>query len=169
MRTPTLLILILLSVAAPRTPTATGSTRDCGGIDKPRVVSAQAPHYPRLALAAGVSGTVVVEVVIDSDGVVTSLKAIEGHRVLVEGALAAARRWHFEQAASDVDRSTRLSFVFVALPTASGDGESTVCYNPDRIEVRRKIPPGTVQSDPPSDPPPQVVRSKTHRAHAPPN
>jgi protein TonB len=51
------------------------------------------PVYPPLARAARVSGAVVVEVVVDRTGNVTSARALSGHPLLRESAAAAAMQW----------------------------------------------------------------------------
>ena len=53
------------------------------------------PVYPPLAKAARVSGAVVVEVTVDEDGNVIAARAISGHPLLKDSAVAAARQWTF--------------------------------------------------------------------------
>ena len=53
------------------------------------------PVYPPLARAARVSGAVVVEVVVDQAGNVTSARALSGHALLREAATAAAMQWRW--------------------------------------------------------------------------
>lgn len=54
------------------------------------------PAYPPLAKAAQISGSVVVEVTIDEEGNVISARAISGHPLLEDAAVAAARGWTFK-------------------------------------------------------------------------
>lgn len=54
------------------------------------------PVYPPLALAAKVSGEVVVEVNIDEKGEVIKARALSGHALLKDSATAAARGWKFK-------------------------------------------------------------------------
>ena len=54
-----------------------------------------APDYPALAKAARVSGKVEVEVIVDSDGRVRSARAITGHPLLKDPAVACAKQWKF--------------------------------------------------------------------------
>jgi TonB family protein len=42
-----------------------------------------------------VSGTVVVEVVVDADGNVKSARAVSGHPLLRDASVTAARQWKF--------------------------------------------------------------------------
>jgi TonB family protein len=54
------------------------------------------PATPPAARAAKVTGTVVVEVVVDTQGDVISARAISGHPLLRDAAIEAARGWKFE-------------------------------------------------------------------------
>lgn len=54
------------------------------------------PQYPPLALAARVSATVKVEITIDESGNVISARALSGHTLLKDSAVAAARKWKFK-------------------------------------------------------------------------
>lgn len=51
--------------------------------------------YPPLAKAAGISGAVVVEVTVDEAGKVIAARALSGHPLLKDAAVAAARGWEF--------------------------------------------------------------------------
>jgi TonB family protein len=53
------------------------------------------PKYPALAKAARVGGPVEVEVTIDETGNVMAARALSGHPLLRDAALAAARQWKF--------------------------------------------------------------------------
>ena len=53
------------------------------------------PLYPRMANLAGVSGSVVVEVVVDEKGIVVSARAMSGHVLLRAAAESAARGWRW--------------------------------------------------------------------------
>jgi TonB family protein len=57
-----------------------------------------APQYPPLAKAARISGSVEVEVVIDPHGDVIDARAVSGHPLLKEPAVASARQWTFDTA-----------------------------------------------------------------------
>lgn len=54
------------------------------------------PEYPALAKAARVSGKVEVEIAADQEGRVTSGRAISGHPLLKDSAIAAAKQWMFD-------------------------------------------------------------------------
>jgi TonB family protein len=57
--------------------------------------SKPAPTYPPLARAARAEGAVVVRVMVDEDGDVTSAQAVSGHPLLRQAAVSAARRATF--------------------------------------------------------------------------
>jgi TonB family protein len=54
------------------------------------------PTYPPLAKAAELVGTVFVGVTVDERGDVISAEALEGHSMLKDAALEAARGWKFK-------------------------------------------------------------------------
>jgi protein TonB len=54
------------------------------------------PEYPPLARAAQVSGSVVVEIVVDENGDVESARALGGHPLLRDASVAAAKEWKFK-------------------------------------------------------------------------
>jgi protein TonB len=58
-------------------------------------VSLPKPVYPRVAVQAGVAGTVVVQVLIDEKGKVISAKAISGNPLLLSAAVNAAYQARF--------------------------------------------------------------------------
>jgi len=61
-----------------------------------RAVHLPQASYPALGTKLRVSGTVVIEVVIDQNGLVTSAHAISGHPLLQASSIAAARQAKFE-------------------------------------------------------------------------
>jgi protein TonB len=52
-------------------------------------------------MAAQVSGTVVVEVLVDEEGNVSSARAVSGHPLLKDAAVEAAREWKFSPTSLD--------------------------------------------------------------------
>jgi TonB family protein len=70
--------------------------RKSGGVLASESVERVNPDYPPLAKAARVSGAVVVEVMIDEEGNVTSARAVSGHPLLRDSAVTAARGWRFK-------------------------------------------------------------------------
>jgi protein TonB len=54
------------------------------------------PAYPMVAKSFKVEGLVVVDVVVDRSGNVLEAKAVSGPQLLLRGAEAAVRQWHFK-------------------------------------------------------------------------
>ncbi len=57
-----------------------------------------APAYPKDAIEQKIEGTVEVEVLVDEEGKVAEAEAIEGHQLLREAAITAAKQWKFKVA-----------------------------------------------------------------------
>jgi len=70
--------------------------RRSGGVLQESARKRVAPEYPPNAKAAGVSGSVVVEILVDESGNVISARALSGHELLRDVAVAAARQWKFK-------------------------------------------------------------------------
>ncbi len=69
------------------------------GMTEPIVVHKVDPKYPKEALKEGASGDVVLDAVIDSNGVVSDVSVIESpHASLSAAAEKALRQWRFEPA-----------------------------------------------------------------------
>lgn len=85
--------------AAPKAEgTATpGTQRVSGGVLQGNAVRKVQPPYPALAKAAGAEGAVQVTVTVNENGEVTTAEAVNGHPLLKEAALDAARQWKFKQ------------------------------------------------------------------------
>jgi TonB family protein len=69
--------------------------RKAGGVLQGSAIRRSQPLYPALAKAARISGSVVTEVVVDTEGDVKSARAVSGHPLLRDRAVAAARGWKF--------------------------------------------------------------------------
>ena len=69
--------------------------RKSGGVVRGKVLKRVEPTNPTAAMSR-ITGTVVVEVLVNEQGNVASARALSGHPVLQNAALAAARRWKFE-------------------------------------------------------------------------
>ena len=98
---------------------------------------AVAPKYPTLTLAGRVYGEVMVRVTIDSAGAVKGAKVTEGHPMLREAAVDAARQWKFVESSVD-KRVAMLRFIFVILPDNSQVQSQTIFLPPAGIEIRQK-------------------------------
>src|SRR5229473_755302 len=62
----------------------------------PRQIYSVQPEYPALARQTHVSGTVVVNAVIDEHGNVVGARALSGHPLLIPAALKAVLQWKYE-------------------------------------------------------------------------
>ncbi len=109
--------------------------------EQPKVISAAAPVFPAIALAARQLGEVVVEVKIDSAGKVTSARA-DGPPLLRRASEVAARRWKFAAAEGNSDaRTARLTFVFRESEKRLPESEVTPVFVPPyKIEVTHNAP-----------------------------
>ena len=110
MRQITSLFIVSLLVAAPSiagqsgTPpatqheqklTQTGPLRIGGQVKAPERLKYVAPAYPAAALEARVSGTVIIEATIGTDGSVTEAHVIRSIALLDQAALDAVRQWKY--------------------------------------------------------------------------
>jgi protein TonB len=75
---------------------ATGPVRVGGNVREPRVVRVVPPVFPKLALQARVTGTVVLEAIVNEKGLVEQIKVVSGHPLLVEAAIDAVKQWEYE-------------------------------------------------------------------------
>jgi TonB family protein len=105
----------------------------------PGPTAAVAPVYPALAAQGHIGGRVAVEVTLDERGIVSSTALLEGHPLLADSALWAARRWTFEPGAPR--RRAKLTFVFVLLPTKADAKELASVFRPPyEVESRSRLP-----------------------------
>ena len=104
-----------------------------------KVEAATAPIYPQLAILSATGGDVVVQVKINAEGDVTSAKVVDGHKLLREASLNAARQWRFSS--GEAGREAQLTFSFRVMPKNTSQIELTPIFKPPyRVEVRRVIP-----------------------------
>lgn len=80
---------------APTPRQETGPVRLASSLISSKAIDKPAPPYPAIAKAAGVQGTVAVQIVIDERGRVISAKATGGHPLLLSAAVQAAYRASF--------------------------------------------------------------------------
>lgn len=87
------------STPAPRPPAPPpGPFRVGGDVTAPRQIRGTQPVLPEGARAAGVSGSVLVEIEIDATGRVSSARVLRSIPRLDAAALEAVRRWEYEPA-----------------------------------------------------------------------
>lgn len=77
-------------------PTQREVVRKSGGVFQGSAIKRVSPMYPPLAKVSRTSGAVVVEVVVDESGNVISARALSGHPLLREAAVAAAYQWKWK-------------------------------------------------------------------------
>jgi protein TonB len=83
-------------LAAPKAPQPVVPLRVGGHVRAPRLINRREPEYPVLAKQAGVSGSVVIDAVIDSQGNVVEMQIVSGKPLLIQGALDAVSHWKYE-------------------------------------------------------------------------
>ena len=77
------------------TPPPKPKTVVSGGVLNGKAVSKPPPNYPPIAKAARAAGTVTVQILVDESGRVVSASAVNGHPLLQQAAVAAARQARF--------------------------------------------------------------------------
>ena len=83
-------------IPPPRQPAAKRIVRVGSHIKAPRQTYSVQPEYPPLARQAHVSGTVVVDAVLDEHGNVVGAHALSGHPLLIPAALREVLQWKYE-------------------------------------------------------------------------
>ena len=76
-----------------------GASRPGNGVVLPRLVREVKPQYTRLAMKAGIHGTVVTEIIVRKDGTVGTavvVRSLDQTFGLDQEALKAVRQWRFE-------------------------------------------------------------------------
>jgi len=67
-----------------------------GDVTEPRIVKLVQPVYPPLASLAHVSGTVVLEATLTTEGTVEEIRVVSGHPLLVNAAIDCVKQWRYE-------------------------------------------------------------------------
>jgi len=75
-----------------------------------KLLAQSQPDYPELAKRMRLAGTVKVQVIIGTDGIVKNTKVVGGNPVLVEATLEALKKWRYAPSSSET--STVLEFNF---------------------------------------------------------
>ncbi len=100
-RAPMLIVTEVGVADDPPDPRADGEPRPLrvgGDLPPPRKVLNVPPRYPADALAARISGLVIIRAVIDASGAVTDARVVSGVPLLDDAALEAVRQWRYEPA-----------------------------------------------------------------------
>ncbi len=69
--------------------------RPGGNVQAAKLIRKVEPEYPPLALQARVSGAVVLDVNLDEEGNVESIRVLQGHQLLVPAAVKAVSQWKY--------------------------------------------------------------------------
>ena len=78
-------------VITPQAPIRVG-----GMVKEPSVVKVVPPVYPKIAMKARVTGTVVLEATVTAEGTVDEIKVISGHPLLIPSAIECVKQWRYE-------------------------------------------------------------------------
>lgn len=98
-----------------------------------RSLSGAAPGYPQIARAARVEGLVRVELLVGPDGAVEQASIVEGHPMLDQAALDAARGWRFAPMVSG-NQAVRMRAV-VSIPFALAGSAEVERRMPGLVEL----------------------------------
>ena len=80
----------------PPPPAVRAPVRIGGQIQAPALVHRVEPVYPSIAVRANVTGTVILEAIVDADGRVAEVKVLRSaHRMLDDPAITAVRQWRY--------------------------------------------------------------------------
>ncbi len=65
------------------------------GVTKGMLLHKIEPPYPKLALAARITGVVLLKAIISRDGEINELQVVSGHPILVPAAIDAVKQWRY--------------------------------------------------------------------------
>ncbi len=82
-------------VDKPRPPSQPRSPIRVGTLEASKLIYKVNPVYPPLALKARVTGSVVLEAIVDEEGSVAEVKVLSGHAFLVDAAVQAVKQWKY--------------------------------------------------------------------------
>jgi TonB family protein len=123
--------LLLLSALSVDDPTAR----------QPVATRVESIAYPDIARATQIQGTVEVEIIIDSDGGVSSANAISGHPLLKQAAEKNIKTWRFDSSPSG-KRALTVTYEFrLELPKIYYRPQSRSIFElPKRVTVMSNFP-----------------------------
>jgi hypothetical protein len=103
------------------------------------VRSAVSPDYPPIATTLGISGDVIIDVTIGSNGDVIQTTFVSGQLLLHKASVDAGQLWKFEKATTETE--ARLTFSYRIMPIDTSAEQMTPAFDPPyRIEVKGKRP-----------------------------
>ena len=103
-------------ITPPPSPSGNSLPQSVSGFTPAKALKKAEPTYPEIARNNNITGSVVVEVMINEKGKVIKGAALSGPLQLKQAAVDAARRWEFEPATENGKPSqftTRITFNFV--------------------------------------------------------
>jgi periplasmic protein TonB len=92
---------VIGSIITPHTMTAVPKleppkrVRVSQGVTQGMLVRRIEPPYPKIALAARITGAVQLKAIIGKDGVIRELEVVSGHPMLIPAALDAVKQWRY--------------------------------------------------------------------------
>lgn len=86
----------MVNEAPPPPPPAPKPRRVGGDIQAPALIHRVEPHYPGVAVAAKVSGTVILEATVNEAGAVTDVNLLRSIILLDQAAIKAVKQWRYE-------------------------------------------------------------------------
>ena len=92
--------------------------RIAGKVQKPKLKRQVQPVYPQRAVSDGITGTVVLRIVVGTDGTVRAIQYVSGPKLLMRSAMEAVKEWQYEPTLLNgqaVEVDTTVDVVF-ALP-----------------------------------------------------
>ena len=78
--------------------------------EKPVVIKSVEPEYPKVALRAGIEGTIYLKVLVGKDGRVEEAIAVKGKEIFQKAALKSINQYHFKPARQN-DRAVKVYLV----------------------------------------------------------
>jgi TonB family protein len=90
-----------------------------GNVQRERLVQKVQPEYPQDAKDGKIQGTVVLHVILGTDGSVQQIQVVSGHPLLVQSALDAVRQWRYQPTLLNgqaVEVDTQINVIFSLQP-----------------------------------------------------
>lgn len=110
-------------------------------LEQPKIVRAVAPsRFPVAAYVTRAQSKIVVEVKINSEGIVENANFLKGHKLFKKESENAAKKWLFNSIEDrTIKRTTQISFSYV-LVFKENEGSEISFNAPDEIEIKYKVP-----------------------------
>jgi TonB family protein len=104
------LALILIVGESVIAPSQTFAQENSAEAPKRKIQTSVVPTYPPLAKKLNVAGKVKIQVTVAPDGHVVDAKVIGGSPLLVNSALEALKKWHFEPTTKETTETVVFEF-----------------------------------------------------------